>query len=185
MSSFVLHHVTYNGTWFKMALSNCSINYGTTSFLYEVCFFSMCSHWETFISFKTRRIWGVIRIRISKKNRQHNGQKKEYKTEDKQRFTKHTHKTKDWVTWTPLKTGGDLRSPGRVGSSCSTSGTSCVNLVTNPVINHEWGKDGEVFTTSRTYPWSFGTLTLEYLLYVHKRLFKEILYCYMFNAMKE
>jgi hypothetical protein len=25
------------------------------------------------------------------------------------------------------------------------------------VIRHEWGKDREVFTTSRTYPWSFVT----------------------------
>jgi hypothetical protein len=41
---------------------------------------------------------GVIRIRKSK-NRQHNGQKKKYK----QRSTKHTHKTKDRVTGTPLK----------------------------------------------------------------------------------
>ena len=32
-----------------------------------------------------------------------------------------------------------------------------VNLVTNPVIRHEWGKDWEVFTTSGTYPWSFVT----------------------------
>jgi hypothetical protein len=32
---------------------------------------------------------GVIRIRKSKKNRQHKGQKKKYK----QRSTKHTHKT--------------------------------------------------------------------------------------------
>ena len=39
---------------------------------------------------------GVIRIRKSK-NRQHNGQKKK----DKQRYTKHIHKTKDRVT--PLK----------------------------------------------------------------------------------
>ena len=44
---------------------------------------------------------GVIIIRISKKNRQHNGQKKN----DKQRSTKHTHKTKDRVTRTPLKPG--------------------------------------------------------------------------------
>ena len=42
-------------------------------------------------------------------------------------------------------------------SSCSTSGTRRVNLVTNPVISHEWGKDREVFTTSGTYPWSFVT----------------------------
>ena len=36
---------------------------------------------------------GAIKIRISKKNRQHNGQKKVQK--DKQRSTKHTYKTKD------------------------------------------------------------------------------------------
>jgi len=60
---------------------------------------------------------------------------------DKQRSTKHTHKTKDRVTRNPLKTGGELRCSGRVNSSCSTSGTRRVNLVTNPVINHEWGKE--------------------------------------------
>jgi len=42
---------------------------------------------------------GVIRIRKSKKDRQHNGQTKK----DKQRSTKHTHKTTDRVTRTPLK----------------------------------------------------------------------------------
>jgi len=46
---------------------------------------------------------GVFRIRKSTKNRQHNGQK------DKQRSTKHTHKTKDRVTRTPLKPGGEFR----------------------------------------------------------------------------
>ena len=43
---------------------------------------------------------------------------------DKQRSTKHTYKTKDRVTRTPLKTGGKLRCPGRESSSCSTSGSS-------------------------------------------------------------
>ena len=52
-------------------------------------------------------IKGVIRIRISRKNRQHNGQRKKVQ-KDKQRSTKHTHKTKDRVTQTPLKTGGEL-----------------------------------------------------------------------------
>ena len=42
---------------------------------------------------------------------------------DKQRSTKHTYKTKDGVTQTPLKTGGKLRCSGRVSSSCSTSET--------------------------------------------------------------
>jgi hypothetical protein len=46
---------------------------------------------------------------------------------------------------------------GRVRSSCSTSGTRRVNLVTNPVISRECGQDREVFTTSGTYPWSFVT----------------------------
>jgi hypothetical protein len=47
----------------------------------------------------------VIRIRTSKKDRQHNGQEKK----DKQRNTKHKHKTKDRVTKRSLKTGDDLR----------------------------------------------------------------------------
>ena len=86
---------------------------------------------------------GVIRIRISKKNTQHNGQK--------------THKTKDRVTRTHLKTGSELGCSGRVLSSCSTSENRRVYLVTNPVICHEWRKDREVFTTSGTYPSSFVT----------------------------
>ena len=42
-----------------------------------------------------------------------------------QRSTKHTHKTKDRVTRTSLKTGGEFRCSGRVSSSCSTSATPC------------------------------------------------------------
>jgi hypothetical protein len=60
---------------------------------------------------------------------------------DKQRSTKHTYKTKDRVTRTPLKPGGELRCSGRVSSSCSTSGARRINLVTNLVISHEWEKD--------------------------------------------
>ena len=70
---------------------------------------------------------------------------------DKQRSTKQTHKTKDRVTRTPIKTGSKLRCSGRVGSSCSTSGTRRVNLVTNPVIGHEWGKHREVMYTETKY----------------------------------
>ena len=102
------------------------------------------------------RVWRyqrVIKIRISKKNRQRNGQKKK----DKQQSTKHTHKTKERVTRTTLQTEGKLRRPGRVSSSCSTNGIRCVNLVTNSVISHERGKNLEVFMTSGTYPRSFVT----------------------------
>ena len=45
---------------------------------------------------------------------------KEKVQKDKQRSRKHTHKTKDRVTRTPLKTEGELRCSGRVSSSCST-----------------------------------------------------------------
>ena len=58
--------------------------------------------------------------------------------------TKYTHKTKDQVTRTPLKTGGEHKCSERVSCSCSTSDTRRVNLVTNPVICHERGKDREV-----------------------------------------
>ena len=63
---------------------------------------------------------------------------------DKQQSTKHTHKTKDQVTLTPLKTGGELTCSRRVSSYSSTSCTSHVNLVTNSVTNHDWGK-GSVY----------------------------------------
>ena len=46
-------------------------------------------------------------------------------------------KTKDRVTRTALNTGGKLRCSGRVSSSCSTSGTRRVNLVTKPVISRK------------------------------------------------
>jgi hypothetical protein len=50
---------------------------------------------------------------------------------DKQRSTKHTHKTKDRVTRTPLIPGVNSGAPGKVSSSCSTSDTRRVSLVTN------------------------------------------------------
>ena len=60
---------------------------------------------------------------------------KEKVQKDKQRSTKHTYKTKDRVTRTPLKTGGEFRCSGRVSSSCSTSDTHRVNLVYGPVCH--------------------------------------------------
>ena len=82
---------------------------------------------------------------------------KRKRRKNKQRSTKHTHKTKARVTRTPLKTGRELRCSGRISSSCSTSGTRWANLVTNPVISREWRKNREVFTTSGTYLRSFVT----------------------------
>ena len=66
-------------------------------------------------------------------------------------------KNKDQETRTPLRIGGQLRCSGRVVSSCYTSGTSRVSLLTNPVTILKRGKDRGVFTTSGTYPWPFVT----------------------------
>ena len=123
--------------------------------------------WSVVIDFQYNRVengqggifWkdtkGVIRI-CKSKDRQHNGQKKKDKRTNND-LQNNTQKTTDRATRTPLKTGGELRWSGRVSSSCSTSGTWCVTLVRNPVISLEWGKDRDVLTTSRTYPWSFVT----------------------------
>ena len=53
-------------------------------------------------------------------NRKHNGQKKKVQ-KDKQLSTKHTYKTKDRVSRTPLKTGGELK--------CSERSRNYVNCV--------------------------------------------------------
>jgi hypothetical protein len=99
---------------------------------------------------------GVIRIRMSKKNLQHNGQKKKCKSTNDDMQNIHI-KTKNRVTRKPLKNGNELRCSGRVNSSCSTSGTRRVNVVKNPVLSHECEKDREVLTTRGTYPWAFVT----------------------------
>jgi len=44
-----------------------------------------------------------------------------------------THKTKDRVTRTPLKTGGELMFSGRVSSSCS-----CCGIRRNEGFKYEW-----------------------------------------------
>ena len=56
----------------------------------------------------------VIRIRIYIEEEQTTQWPKEKLQKDKQRSTKHTYKTEDRVTRTPLKTGGELRCSGRV-----------------------------------------------------------------------
>ena len=100
-----------------------------------------------------RIIWRYQGGNRKSKDRHHNGQAKK----DKQRYAKHALKTKDRVTRIPHKTRRDLRCSGSVSISCSLSGTRIVNLVTNSVISHEWGKDRKVFATSGTYPRSYET----------------------------
>ena len=103
-----------------------------------LCRLCYCCESNTFfLSEEFEDTKGVIRIRISKKNKQQWPKEKVQK--DKQRSTKHTHKSKDRVRRTPLKNGGELRCSERVSSSCSTSGTRRGNLVTNPVISDAIG----------------------------------------------
>ena len=90
----------------------------------------------------------VIRIHKSKKNRHHNGLKKNDKRTNND-LQNTTQKTNDRATRTPLKQ-----------NSCSTCGASRVILVTNVMINYEGGKDRGMLTTSKAYPWSFVTQIL-------------------------
>jgi hypothetical protein len=69
----------------------------------------------------------AIRIRKSKKNRQHNGHRKGQK--NKQRSTKHYTESLRPCNTNPLKTGDELRCSGKVGSSCSTCGTRHVTRI--------------------------------------------------------
>jgi len=125
-----------------------------------------------------RRIWRyqreVIRIRKSKKDRERNDKKKtNKKTNNKQQSIKHTHKTKDRVTRTPLKTWGERRCSGKVGSSCYTSATRRANLVTNPVISHEWGKTGKCIRQIehiRCNLWHIYSITVNHVMYIHAHI---------------
>ena len=47
----------------------------------------------------------------------------------------------------------ELRWPGRVIRSCSSSGAYRVNIITNSVISLDWGKARELFTTNGAYRW--------------------------------
>ena len=79
---------------------------------------------------------------------------------DKQRSTKHTYKTKDRVTRTPIKIGGELRCSGRVNSVYSTSDACRVNLPTNSVLSHEWVHDD--LYTALHYSWYQNMVYCDY-----------------------
>jgi hypothetical protein len=100
----------------------------------------------------------VIRIRKSK-DRQHNDQKKNDKrtNNDLQNIT---HKIKDRVARTPLKTWGELRCSRRVSSSCSTGGIRCVTLYKHG--DKSWMRKGlGSVTTSGTYLWSWDCVYIQ------------------------
>ena len=96
-----------------------------------------------------RRVWryqGIIRMRKSKKYRQHTVQmKKSNRTNNN--LQNITQKTKDRVTRTPLRIGRELRCSERESSSSSTSGT---RRVSQAVLSN-WFTDQ--FTSTLKTPW--------------------------------
>jgi hypothetical protein len=104
---------------------------------YVLSFFVLCTlfcqflrivHFWLPLRYSLRRVWRYQRGNQNPYIEEQTTQwPKEKVQKDKQRSTKHTYKTKDRVTRTPLKTGGELRCSGRVSSSCSTS------LYRNPI----------------------------------------------------
>ena len=72
---------------------------------------------ETYsITLCTRRVWRYQRCNQNPYiAEEHTTQwSKEKAQKNKQRSTNHTHKTKDWVTQTSLKLGGECRCYGRI-----------------------------------------------------------------------
>ena len=63
---------------------------------------------------------------------------KRKRTKEQTTIYKTYNKTKDRVTQTPLKTGGELRCSGRISSSCPTSGTRRVNIVSYKPDDKSW-----------------------------------------------
>ena len=107
-------------------------------------------------SILSRKIWRYQSCK-SKEDRQYNGQKKKYKLTNDD-LQNNTQTSKGSATF-PLKPWGELRHSRRVSSSCSTSDTCCVTVVTNPVII--WYVTNRiVITTNGTYTSSCVTQIL-------------------------
>ena len=112
---------------------------------------------------------GVIRIRISKRNRQHQRPKEKVQKSIK-RSTKHTYKTKYRVVRTPLKTGSEFMCFWRVSSSSSTSDTHCHLL---PRTTYMYSQNAAVSTM---LPQSFSIFNIAYIreelivIFQHKKL---------------
>ena len=110
---------------------------------YSLCTIKVYSFY-TLYCLKTKiSLQSRIKIRIDSELKEYyhrrtdNTMAKRKSTKGQTTISKHTYKTKDRVTQTALKTGGELGCSGRFSISCSTSGTRRVFLVTNPVISHE------------------------------------------------
>ena len=84
-----------------------------------VCITNSGSCTFSFSRYTVKRVWRYQRGNQNPyiKEEQTTQWPKDKVEKDKKRSTKHTHKTKNRVKRTPLKTGGELMCFGRVGSS--------------------------------------------------------------------
>jgi hypothetical protein len=81
----------------------------------------------------------------------------------------------------------NIRIPRRVSISCSTSDTCRDNLVTNPVISHEWGKDRKCLRQMehiRGSLWHRCSIAVNQVMVATVKLSKWLLHCvalFIFN----
>ena len=119
--------------------------------------------WLRGVVFKTDHVDGRAYLEDTKRGN-HNPYIEEQTTQwpkekvqkEKQRFTQYTYKTKDRVTWTPLKTGGDLRCSGRVSSPCSTSDVEYMGRMTK--THDRTGKENNRKIKNVIVGWKFTKL---------------------------
>ena len=93
---------------------------------------------------------------------------------DKQRSTKNTYKIKDRVTWTPLKTAGELRCSGRVNSSCH----GFMSWHFEPYLCSIWNITTDVWSCNKIYYAKYALsphmkYEVNSSICVHQRTFKE------------
>ena len=118
-SSFHHLHVTWTriSLYFKCNIYYMSINLGHIFSRIKYRDISWSQYirdgkgWWLLTSLMARRVWRYQRGNHNPyiEKEQTTQWSKEKVRKDKQRSTKHTYKTKDRVTWTPPKTGGELR----------------------------------------------------------------------------
>jgi hypothetical protein len=116
-----------------------------------------------------RKIWRyqreVIRICKSKKDRQHNGQKKRVK----QWYTKHYRENwRSSSTWTPLKTGSELRFSGRISGVKHVTMKTCHSWIckrSNLSIPNVWLLYSIMYYLEQKISWLLGEYYIQELYY--------------------
>jgi len=122
--------------------------------MYIVLFYSSTLDTVHFAHLRGRRVW---RYQMGNHNpyieeEQTTQWPKEKVQKDKQRSSKHTHKTKDRVTRTPLKTGGELRQDYVIVSNQRLIMLRYYSLHS---LNHIWVKSIGVYSAVDYRRWVY------------------------------